>query len=451
MSEYQYDLFTIGAGSGGVRASRLAAGLGAKVAVAEKSDLGGTCVNLGCVPKKIFSYASRFSDDFEDAVGFGWDAQRPDFQWRRLVEHKNAEISRLNGIYGTMMEKAGVTILNGHARLLDPHTVEVNGQTYTAKTILVATGGRPRVPPIPGGELGLTSDAMFHLDALPKHLAIAGGGYIAVEFAGIMAGLGVQVTLVHRGHALLRGFDEDIRQKLGTAIAARGIDLRLSTTVDALEKTESGILTRLSDGSQVASDMVLCALGRVPNTQNLGLEAAGVHLNDKGAVIVDEQFRTSCPSIYALGDLIDRVTLTPVALAEATAFVRTVFDGHETIMDYEDIASAVFSNPPVATVGLTEAAAQAQHGEVHVYESGFNPMRNTISGRKERTYMKLIVHPRTDRILGCHMLGPDGPEIMQGLAVAMRAGAKKADFDRTIGIHPTAAEEFVTMRTRRQD
>jgi len=450
MSEYQYDLFTIGAGSGGVRASRLAAGLGAKVAVAEKSDLGGTCVNLGCVPKKIFSYASRFSDDFEDAVGFGWDATRPDFQWRRLVEHKNAEISRLNGIYGTMMEKAGVTILNGHARLLDPHTVQVNGQTYTAKTILVATGGRPRVPPIPGGELGCTSDAMFHLDALPEHLAIAGGGYIAVEFAGIMAGLGVQVTLVHRGHALLRGFDEDIRQRLGAAIAARGIDLRLNTTVDALEKTDRGIKTHLSDGSHVASDMVLCALGRVPNTKNLGLDAAGVQLNDKGAVIVDEQFRTSCPNIYALGDLIDRVTLTPVALAEATAFVRTVFGGHETIMDYEDIASAVFSNPPVATVGLTEAAAEAQHGEVHVYESGFNPMRNTISGRKERTYMKLIVHPRTDRILGCHMLGPDGPEIMQGLAVAMRAGAKKADFDRTIGIHPTAAEEFVTMRTRRQ-
>lgn len=450
MTEYQYDLFTIGAGSGGVRASRLAAGLGAKVAVAEKSDLGGTCVNLGCVPKKIFSYASRFSDDFEDAVGFGWDAERPDFQWRRLVEHKNAEISRLNGIYGAMMEKAGVTILNGHARLLDPHTVEVNGQTYTAKTILVATGGRPRVPAIPGGELGCTSDAMFHLDALPEHLAIAGGGYIAVEFAGIMAGLGVQVTLVHRGHALLRGFDEDIRQKLGAAIADRGIDLRLNTTVDALEKTESGIKTHLSDGSHVDSDMVLCALGRVPNTQNLGLDAAGVRLNDTGAVIVDEQFRTSCPNVYALGDLIDRVTLTPVALAEATAFVRTVFDGHETIMDYEDIASAVFSNPPVATVGLTEAAAQAQHGEVHVYESGFNPMRNTISGRKERTYMKLIVHPRTDRILGCHMLGPDGPEIMQGLAVAMRAGAKKADFDRTIGIHPTAAEEFVTMRTRRQ-
>lgn len=449
MTEYQYDLFTIGAGSGGVRASRLAASLGFKVAVAEKSDLGGTCVNLGCVPKKILSYASRFSDDFEDAVGFGWDAERPSFQWRRLIEHKDAEISRLNGVYRRIMESAGVQILHGHAELLDPHTVQVEGQTYTAKHILIATGGRPRVPAIPGGQLGCTSDAMFHMTDLPEHLVIAGGGYIAVEFAGIMSGLGVKVTLVHRGHALLRGFDEDIRQNLGAAIAARGIDLRLNTTVDSIVETASGLDSSLSDGTTVRSDRALCAVGRVPNTAGLGLQNAGVKVDEAGAIIVDEAFTTSCPNIYALGDIINRVTLTPVALAEATALVRTLFEGHPTIVDYENIPSAVFSNPPIATVGLTEAAARAQHGDVHVYESRFNPMRNTISGRQERTYMKLIVHPRTDRILGCHMLGPDGPEIMQGLAVAVRAGAKKADFDRTIGIHPTAAEEFVTMRTRR--
>lgn len=448
MSEFQYDLFTIGAGSGGVRASRLAAATGAKVAVAEKSDMGGTCVNLGCVPKKIFSYASHFGDDFEDSVGFGWNAERPSFEWSRLLAHKNAEISRLNGIYQKIMDNHGVQVLRGHARLLDPHTVEVDGKTYTAKTILVATGGRPRIPPFEGGNLGCSSDAMFHLKALPKRLVVAGGGYIAVEFAGIMSGLGVEVTLVHRGHAVLRGFDEDIRKGLSDAILDRGIDLRLNTSVLGISEKDGVYTTKLSEGT-VTSDLVLCALGRVPNTENLGLEAAGVKVDEAGAVIVDERFATSQPNIYALGDLIDRVTLTPVALSEATSFVRDVFENKPTLVDYENIASAVFSNPPVATVGLSEAAAEAQYGEVHVYESRFNPMRNTISGRQERTYMKLIVHPKTDKILGCHMLGPDGPEIMQGLAIAMRAGATKDHFDRTIGIHPTAAEEFVTMRTRR--
>ncbi len=448
MSEYQYDLFTIGAGSGGVRASRLAAATGAKVAVAEKSEMGGTCVNLGCVPKKIFSYASHFGDDFEDAVGFGWNAERPSFEWERLLAHKNAEIARLNGIYQRIMDNHGVDVLRGHARLIDPHTVDVDGQTYTAKTVLIATGGRPRVPPIEGGNLGCSSDAMFHLKALPKRLVVAGGGYIAVEFAGIMSGLGVEVTLVHRGHAVLRGFDEDIRNGLSEAIAARGIDLRLNTSVLGISEKDGVYTTQLSQGS-VTSDRVLCAIGRVPNTENLGLEAAGVALDKSGAVIVDERFMTTQPNIYAVGDLINRVTLTPVALAEATSFVRDVFENKPTLVDYENIASAVFSNPSVATVGLTEAAAEAQYGDVHVYESRFNPMRNTISGRQERSYMKLIVHPKTDKILGCHMLGPDGPEIMQGLAIAMRAGATKDHFDRTIGIHPTAAEEFVTMRTRR--
>lgn len=449
MARYDYDLFTIGAGSGGVRASRLAASMGAKVAVAEKSDLGGTCVNLGCVPKKIFSYAAHFADDFEDAVGFGWNAARPDFVWQRLVEHKNAEITRLNGIYGRIMENVGVEILRGAATVVDPHTVELDGKRYTAKHILIAVGGRPRIPPIPGGHYGVSSDAMFHLEQLPKRLLIAGGGYIAVEFAGIMQSLGVEVTVTARRRLLLRGFDEDIRIGLGEAMRARGIDVRLDTTVDAIEKTEDGFLTTLSDGSKVPCDLNLCAIGRVPNVESLGLDAVGVKTKDGGAIVVDERFRTSVPSIFALGDVIDRVTLTPVALAEATAFVHTVFADDERIVDYENIPSAVFSTPPIGTVGLTEAAAQAQFGKVDVYESRFNPMKNTISGRQEKSYMKLIVHPRTDRVLGAHMLGPDSPEILQGLAVAMRAGATKATFDETIGIHPTAAEEFVTMRTKR--
>lgn len=449
MTQYDYDLFTIGAGSGGVRASRLAAGFGAKVAVAEASDLGGTCVNLGCVPKKILSYASHFADDFEDAVGFGWKAERPEFVWKTLIEHKNAEIARLNGIYQRILEGAGVQILRGRATLVDPHTVEVDGHRYTAKHILIAVGGKPRIPPIPGGSLGCSSDAMFHLEELPKRLVIAGGGYIAVEFAGIMHGLGVEVTLVHRGHALLRGFDEDIRQGLGAAIAARGIDLRLETTVDAIEQVAGGYVTALSDGDRIACDLNLCAVGRVPNTASLGLENAGVKTKEGGAIEVDERFRTSQPNIFALGDVIDRVTLTPVALAEATALVKTVFGDDEQIVDYENIPSAVFSNPPIGTVGYTEAVARARYGEVDVYESRFNPMKNTIGGRQEKSYMKLIVHPRTDRVLGAHMLGPDAPEILQGIAVALRASATKSHFDRTIGIHPTAAEEFVTMRTKR--
>lgn len=449
MTQYDYDLFTIGAGSGGVRASRLAAATGARVAVAEMSDLGGTCVNLGCVPKKILSYASHFADDFEDAVGFGWKAARPEFVWRTLIENKNREIARLNGIYGRILEGAGAKIIRGRATIVDPHTVDVDGTRHTAERILIAVGGRPRIPPIPGGNLGCSSDAMFHLEELPKKMVIAGGGYIAVEFAGIMSGLGAEVTLVHRGHALLRGFDEDIRQGLGEAIRARGIDLRLETTVDAIEQVDGGYVTTLSDGSKVSSDLNLCAVGRVPNTATLGLDAVGVKTKDSGAIVVNEDFQTSVPSIYALGDVIDRVTLTPVALAEATALVRTIFEGKETIVDYENIPSAVFSNPPIGTVGYTEAAAQAVHGEVDVYESRFTPMKNTIGGRAEKSYMKLIVHPRTDKVLGCHMLGPDAPEIMQGIAVAMRAGATKATFDSTIGIHPTAAEELVTMRTKR--
>lgn len=449
MSGYDYDLITIGAGSGGVRASRLAASFGAKVAVVERSALGGTCVNLGCIPKKLLAYAAHFHDDFEDAAGYGWTVPTPSFEWSKLIQAKDAELTRLNGVYQRILENAGCTLIRGTARLVDPHTVEVDGRRLTAANILVVTGSRPRVPAIPGGELGVTSDQMFHLPALPERVVISGGGYIAVEFAGILAGLGTHVTLVHRGHAVLRGFDEDIRQALGAAMVARGIDLRLDTTVDALRKEGEAAISTLSDGTEVAADLNLCAVGRVPNTHGLGLEEVGVKLDEAGAVVVDEDFRTSQPSIYALGDVINRVTLTPVALAEAIAFANTVFNGNEQLVDYTNIPSAVFSHPPIGTVGLTEAAATAQHGPVDVYESRFNPLKNTLGGRVERTYMKLIVHPKTDRVLGCHMMGPDAPEILQGMAVALKCGATKRQLDSTVGIHPTAAEEFVTMRTKR--
>ena len=449
MTRYDYDLITIGAGSGGVRASRLAASFGARVAVIERSDLGGTCVNLGCIPKKLLAYAAHFGDDFEDAAGFGWHVPTPRFDWPTLIAAKDAEIRRLNGVYQRILEGAGCVIIPGAAALSDPHTVQVGGQRYTAAHILVATGSRPRVPEIPGGNLGCTSDQMFHLEERPARAVIAGGGYIAVEFAGILAGLGTKVTLVHRGHALLRGFDEDVREALAAALSARGIDLRLSTTVDAIEPDGAEQVSVLSDGARVRADLSLCAVGRVPNTRGLGLEAAGVALDEAGAIVVDEDFRTSQPSVFALGDVINRVTLTPVALAEATAFANTIFNARETLVDYTHIPSAVFSQPPIGTVGLTEAAATALHGPVDVYESRFNPLKNTVSGRSERTYMKLIVHPHTDRVLGCHMMGPDAPEIVQGLAVALKCGVTKRQLDGTVGIHPTAAEEFVTMRTKR--
>jgi glutathione reductase (NADPH) len=449
MTAYDFDLLTIGAGSGGVRASRLAASFGAKVGVIERSALGGTCVNLGCIPKKLLAYAAHFHDDFEDAAGYGWSVPKPSFEWTQLIRAKDAELARLNGVYQRILESAGCTIIPGAARFLDPHTVEVEGRKLTAARFLVATGSRPRVPEIPGGHLGATSDQMFHLERLPERVVIAGGGYIAVEFAGILSGLGAQVTLVHRGHALLRGFDEDLRQALGAALSARGIDLRLNTTVDAIRQDGLHQVSTLSDGSELRSELNLCAVGRIPNTAGLGLEVAGVTLDAAGAVVVNADFQTSQPHIYALGDVIDRVTLTPVALAEATAFANTVFNQREMLVDYTNIPSAVFSQPPIGTVGLTEAAATAQHGPVDVYESRFNPLKNTLSGRVERTYMKLIVHPKTDRVLGCHMLGPDAPEILQGMAVAMKCGATKRQLDSTVGIHPTAAEELVTMRTKR--
>ncbi len=447
MTQYDFDLFVIGAGSGGVRAARMAGGYGARVAVAEVSRLGGTCVNLGCVPKKLMVYASAFSAAAEDAEGFGWTVAQPTFDWATLIANKDREIARLNGIYRELLEGAGVRILKGRARLRDRHTVEVDGTVVTADRILVATGGRPFKSEIPGNELSITSDEIFHLDRQPPRIVIAGGGYIAVEFAGILNGMGSEVTLVYRGPLFLRGFDDDVRSTLAEEMRKRGIDLRFETLIDRIERTDNGLAATTNHGDVIETDQILSAMGRLPNTAGLGLEEIGVELSDRGAVVVDEQLESSVPGIYALGDCIDRIALTPVALAEGMALAETLFNDNPTVVDYTDVPSAVFSQPPIGTVGLTEAEARDQGFDVVIYRSAFRPMVHTLSGRDERTMMKLVVDKPSDRVLGVHMVGADAGEIVQGIAVALKAGATKATFDATIGIHPTAAEEFVTMRT----
>jgi len=447
MTTYDFDLFVIGAGSGGVRASRMAAGFGARVAVAESSRLGGTCVNLGCVPKKLMVYASTFSAVSEDARGFGWTVPQPTFDWTTLIANKDREIARLNGIYLELLEGAGVRVMEGHARLRDRHTVEVDGTVVTADRILIATGGRPFKSEIPGNELSITSDEIFHLDRQPKRIVIAGGGYIAVEFAGILNGMGSEVTLVYRGPLFLRGFDDDVRSTLADEMRKRGIDLRFETLIDRIERTENGLVATTNHGDVIETDQILSAMGRLPNTAGLGLEEIGVELSDRGAVVVNEQLESSVPGVYALGDCIDRIALTPVALAEGKALAETLFNDNPTVVDYTDVPSAVFSQPPISTVGLTEAQAREQGFDVIVYRSTFRPMVHTLSGRDERTMMKLVVDKPSDRVLGVHMVGADAGEIIQGIAIALKAGATKATFDSTIGIHPTAAEEFVTMRT----
>ncbi|MFV2073391.1 MAG: glutathione-disulfide reductase, partial [Thermoanaerobaculales bacterium] len=441
MKAYDFDLFTIGAGSGGVRASRMAAGFGARVAVAEASRLGGTCVNLGCVPKKLMVYASAFSAAAEDAQGFGWTVPQPTFDWATLIANKDREIARLNDIYRKLLEDAGVRIMEGRAHLRDRHTVEVDGTIVTAERILIATGGRPFKSGIPGHELSITSDEIFHLDRQPEHLVIAGGGYIAVEFAGILNGMGSEVTLVYRGPLFLRGFDDDVRSTLADELRKRGIDLRFDTLIERLERSGDGLVATTNHGDVINTDQVLSAMGRRPNTADLGLEEIGVELNDRGAVVVDENMETSVPGIFALGDCIDRIALTPVALAEGMALAETLFNDNPSVVDYTNVPSAVFSQPPIGTVGLTEADARHQGFDVVIYRSTFKPMIHTLSGRDERTMMKLVVDRPSDRVLGVHMVGPDAGEIIQGIAVALKAGATKAVFDATIGIHPTAAEE----------
>jgi glutathione reductase (NADPH) len=444
---YDYDLITIGAGSGGVRASRISASwYGARVAVVENSRLGGTCVMRGCVPKKLLVYGAHVAEDLEDAAGYGWTIDGARHDWPTLIANKDTELNRLEGVYGRLLRDAGVTLLEGRGRIVDPHTVEVDGKTYTAGHILIATGGWPVLPDIPGIEHAITSNEALDLPERPNRVVVVGGGYIAVEFAGIFNALGSEVTEIIRAGQILRGFDEDVRDTLANEMEKKGIRIRRECQVRSIEKRADGTLSLLTDcAEELEADAVMYATGRAPNTQGLGLEAVGVETVAGGAVKVDAYSRTSVPSIYAIGDVTDRVNLTPVAIKEGMAFAATVFGGKPASTDYADIPSAVFSQPPVGTVGLTETQARAKE-PVDVYISRFKPMKVTLSGRDEKTMMKLIVSRKTDRVLGAHMVGMDAAEIIQGLGIAMKAGATKAHFDATVGIHPTAAEEFVTMR-----
>jgi glutathione reductase (NADPH) len=443
-----YDLFVIGAGSGGVRASRMAARHGARVGICEHSRVGGTCVIRGCIPKKLFAYAAHLSEEVEDAAGFGWSVAPPSFDWSRLVANKDAEIDRLNAIYIRLLKEAGVDLHEVRGELVDAHTVRLGGRTVSAETILVATGAWPTMPRIPGIEHAISSNEAFYLEALPRRAVVVGGGYIAVEFAGIFNGLGVEVTELYRGEQILRGFDDDVRDALAEEMRKKGVELRVKSNVARIDAEGESYRLTLEDGSALETDLVMYATGRRPYTAGFGLEAAGVELDDNGAAVVDDFSRTRVPNIYAIGDCTDRMNLTPVAIQEGAAFADTVYGGTPRSLDYAHVPSAVFSQPAVGTVGLTEAQARARFGAVDIYRSTFRPLKHTLSGRDERTMMKLVVERASDRVVGCHMVGADAAEIVQGLAIALVCGATKAQFDATIGIHPTAAEEFVTMREK---
>ena len=450
MENYDFDLFVIGAGSGGVRASRVAADLGARVAVAEERYFGGTCVNVGCVPKKLFSYAAHYADDWEDCRGFGWNPGQARFDWRSLLANKDKEIARLNGIYQSILESRKIRIFNERARLAGPHTVEVGGERVSARYILLAVGGWPWKNPFPGNELAITSNEIFHLPALPDSILVYGGGYIATEFASILHGLGVEVTLVYRGDRLLRGFDDDIREFITSEIGNR-VQLELNREITQIERADAGDLrVTLSSGATVNVGEVLCATGRKPMTGDLGLESTDIRTSANGAIEVDENFETAEPGVFAVGDVISRIALTPVALAEGQIVARRLFGGTDARMDYDYIPSAVFCHPNIATVGRTEAEAESTGKEYDVYLAKVRQLKHSLSGRDELSLIKLIVDCASGRVIGLHMVGPDAGELAQGFAVAMNCGATKADFDRTIGIHPTLAEEFVTMRNRRK-
>lgn len=449
MAEFDYDLFVIGAGSGGVRAGRMAASHGAKVAVAEEYRVGGTCVIRGCVPKKLFVYASHFPEYVEDAGGYGWSIEPGSFDWSTLLANKDKEIDRLNGIYIRNLEASGVEIFDARATLQDAHTVNLaDGRSVTAKHILIATGATPFVPEFPGSDLAITSNEAFHLESLPEKVVVVGGGYIAVEFAGIFNGLGVETTLLYRGPQILRGFDDDLRDSLALEMRNKGIDIRTESDIAALAKSDAGLSVTLKSGEVFDTGLVMYATGRNPNTAGLGLEAAGVELGPKGEVKVDAYSQTSVPNIYAVGDVTDRMNLTPVAIREGAAFAETVFNNAPLAVDHSNIATAVFSQPEIGTVGLTEAEAREHYKELDIYKSSFRPMKYILPGREEKMLMKLIVDAATDKVVGCHILGPDAGEMAQLLGIAVKMGATKADFDATVAVHPTAAEELVTMREK---
>ena len=443
---FDYDLFVIGAGSGGVRAARMSAALGARVAIAEERYLGGTCVNVGCVPKKLFVYGAHFSEDFADAEAYGWTQKGSEFEWSTLRDNKTREIERLNGIYRDLLEGPGVEIIEEHARLIDAHTVEFSGSTTTAEHILIATGSWPVIPTFKGSEHVVSSNEAFYLDEFPDKVVIVGGGYIAVEFAGIFNGLGADTTLLYRGPLFLRGFDVGIREFVHHELLEKGIDVRFDAHLEEVEAVGERRTVRLRDGNRIDADLVLCATGRAPLTHDLGLESAGVKTDVNGAIEVDASFRSSVPNIYAIGDVIDRHQLTPVAIAEGMCIAYNLFASESRRVEYANIPTAVFCQPNIGTVGPTEEEARLKYSSIDVYESSFRPMKHTLSGRNERSLMKLLVDASTNRVVAAHMVGADAGEIIQGLSVAITAGATKADFDRTIGIHPTAAEEFVTMR-----
>lgn len=453
MEQFDFDLFVIGGGSGGVRAARMAAQRGARVALAESGGvarLGGTCVNVGCIPKKLYSYAAHYAEAFEEARGFGWDAGAPKLDWGRLKANRAREITRLNGVYLQLLTGAGVQLFEQHARLVDAHTVQLDARRYSARNILIATGGWPSVPDVPGREHVITSNEIFDLEPFPARLLVVGGGYIACEFASIFNGLGSQVTQLYRGEQVLRGFDDEVRDFIAAEMRKAGVNLRVKSDVAGIERTAAGLVVKLNGGDSVTVDAVLYATGRTPNVDGMRLEEVGVAQGKDGAILVNEHYQTSVPSIYALGDVTARLQLTPVALGEAMALVDHLFGpaaGKQPRgMSYDFVPTAVFTHPNIGTVGYTKAQARAKFGRVTVYRSDFKPLKHTLSGSSERTLMKLVVDDATDRVVGLHMVGPDAGEVVQGFAVALKAGATKAVFDATIGIHPTAAEEFVTMR-----
>ncbi|MBO6826444.1 MAG: glutathione-disulfide reductase [Sneathiella sp.] len=446
---FDYDLFVIGAGSGGVRASRIAStNFGAKVAIAEEYRVGGTCVIRGCVPKKMFVYASHYSEDFEDAKNYGWTVNHATHNWKTLIENKDKEIDRLNGIYHNILSNNNVTLYESRAEIVDQNTVRVGDKTVTAKYILIATGGTPMMPDIPGIEHAISSNEAFHLDDMPKRVIVVGGGYIAVEFAGIFNGLGADVVQLYRGERILRGFDHHVQGFVADEIRKKGIDLRTFANPAKIEKVGDAVKVTLEDGAVLEADAIMYATGRIANTEGLGLENVGVETKANGAVVVDEYSKTTVDSIYAVGDVTDRIALTPVALHEGMAFAETVFGGKPRAFDHSNVPSAVFSQPPVGSVGLTEEEARAKYGDVDIYKSEFRPLKQTITLGGERAMCKLIVDQKTDKVLGVHIVGADAGEIIQGIGIAVKMGATKEQFDATVGVHPTLAEEIVTMREK---